>query len=55
MDSATMPPHTVGSKGAHQHDGGMDEEDDEIAHRSSYRFPNPNTVNVMGISPGQVT
>jgi hypothetical protein len=30
----------------------MDEEDDEIAHPLSYQFPNANTFNVLGISPG---
>jgi hypothetical protein len=30
----------------------MDEEDDEIAHPLSYQFPNSNTFNVLGISPG---
>ena len=30
----------------------MDEEDDEIAHPLSYQFPNSNSFNVLGISPG---
>jgi hypothetical protein len=45
-------PHTAGSKGSHQRGDGMDEEDDEIAHPLSYQFPNSNTFNVLGISPG---
>jgi hypothetical protein len=45
-------PHTAGSKGSHQRGDGMDEEDDEIAHPLSYQFPNSNSFNVLGISPG---
>jgi len=45
-------PHTAGSKDSHQRGDGMDEEDDEIAHPLSYQFPNANTFNVLGISPG---
>ena len=45
-------PHTAGLKDSHQRGDGMDEEDDEIAYPLSYQFPNSNTFNVLGISPG---
>ena len=44
--------HTAGPNDSHQCGDGMDKEDDEFAHPLSYQFPNPNTFNVLGISPG---
>jgi hypothetical protein len=45
-------PHTAGPNDSHKRGDGMDKEDDEFAHPLSYQFPNPNTFNVLGISPG---
>jgi hypothetical protein len=52
MDSATTARTPPGPSDAHKRSDGMDDEDDEIAHPLSYQFPNPNTLNVLGISPG---
>jgi len=44
--------HTAGSNNLHQGGDGMDEEDDHIAHASSYQLPNYVNFNVFWISPG---
>jgi hypothetical protein len=52
LDSATTARTPPGPNDSHGRGVGMDEQDDEIAHASSYQLPNCVNFNVFWISPG---